>query len=75
MSSAIAIINPAIKRKTDALKRNHNIFGRSFILKSRRSKIELAKEKITSKMHKKKEPILPYSYIHLKSEENLNLST
>lgn len=37
--------------------------------------MELAKEKITSNRHKNKVLILPYSYIHRNSKENLNLVT
>lgn len=59
MSSAIAIINPAIKRKTDALKRNHNIFGRSFIFKYLIIEIELAKEKKNIKKQTIIQPTLP----------------
>ncbi|CAC9973901.1 hypothetical protein [Flavobacterium panici] len=63
MSKAIAIINPVIKRKTDALNKSHRIFGRSLILNSLMIKIELTKEKTTSKQHRNKQPVLPYAYI------------
>ena len=49
-------------------------FGVNFILKSN-IEIELTKEKMTSKQHNDKEILLPYSYIHLNSEEYLNLCT
>lgn len=61
--TASAIIDPIIKRKTDALNRNHNVFGRSFILKSRRIEIELAKEKKNIRKQTVKQVILPQAYI------------
>lgn len=39
-------------RKGEALKRNHKVFGRRFIFKSIITRIELAKEKTTRKIHK-----------------------
>lgn len=53
------------------IQRNFEI---NFILKSN-IEIELTKEKRTSKQHSDKEILLPYSYIHLNSEEYLNLCT
>ncbi len=73
-SNAIAISNPEIKRKTNELNSSHRIFGKNIILKSLTIEIELAKEKKNIRKQTVKQIILPYSYIHRNSEENLNLS-
>lgn len=58
---AIKIIKARYK-KTDKLNKNHRVFGSNFILKSRRIKIELTKEKRTRKQLKNKVIVLPYAY-------------
>lgn len=65
----------AIYKKTDKLNKNHKSFEIGFVLKSRRSKIELTKENKTRRQLKNKVMVLPYAYSQCNSEEPLNLST